>query len=76
LREKYYVHPAWTEAKVEVQSAAEEDACFLEVDKNDPVLIIKGLTFTESFEIIESVRTVYRGKGLSLYIGRQRIRIY
>ena len=76
LREKYYVHPAWTEAKVEVSAATEEESCLLQIDKNDPILVIKGLTFTESFEIIESVRTVYRGKDLSLYIGRQRIRTY
>jgi GntR family transcriptional regulator len=73
LLEKYYVHPAWTEAKVEVSAATEEEAGFLQIEKNDPVLIIKGLTFTDSFEIIESVLTVYRGKDLSLYIGRQHI---
>ncbi len=76
LREKYYVHPAWTEAKVEVSAATEEEAGFLRIEKNDPVLVIKGLTFTDSFEIIESVRTVYRSKGLSLYIGRQHIQTY
>jgi GntR family transcriptional regulator len=76
LREKYYVHPAWTEAKVEVSAATEEESCFLQIDKNDPILVIKGLTFSESFEVIESVRTVYKGKDLSLYIGRQRIRTY
>jgi GntR family transcriptional regulator len=74
LRDKYYVHPAWTEAKVEVRISTEEEADLLQIEKNEPVLIIKGLTFTKSFEIIESVRTVYKGKDLSLYIGRQRIR--
>ncbi len=74
LREKYYVHPAWTEARVEVSIATEEEALHLQVNKNDPVLIVKGLTFGDSFEVIESVLTVYRGKDFSLYIGRQRIR--
>jgi GntR family transcriptional regulator len=73
LRENYYINPAWTEAKMEVQCATEEEAHHLQIDISDPVLIVKGVTFTESFDIIESVRTVYRGKGLSLYIGRQRI---
>ncbi len=76
LRQKYFIHPAWTEAKVEVSTASEEEAGYLQVDKNDPVLIVNGLTFSKSFEIIESVHTVYRGKDLSLYIGRQRIHAY
>jgi GntR family transcriptional regulator len=76
LREKYYIHPAWTEAKVEVSTATEEEATFLQINKNDSILIVKGLTFSESFEIIESVHTVYKGKDFSLYIGRQRIRTY
>jgi GntR family transcriptional regulator len=76
LREIYYVHPSWTEAKVEVSAASEEEAGFLQIEKNDPVLIIKGLTFTDSFEIIECVSTVYRGRDLSLYIGRQHIQTY
>jgi GntR family transcriptional regulator len=73
LREKYYIHPAWTEAEIEATSASAEEAQALQLDKNAPVLVVRGITFTESFEVIETVRTVYRGKGLALYIGRQRI---
>lgn len=73
LREKYYINPAWTEAEMEAMPAAAEEAHHLQVEKGDPVLVVRGLTFTDSFEIVESVRTVYRGKGLALYIGRQRI---
>lgn len=73
LREQYYIYPAWTEATLEAQPAKPDEARFLELKENDPVLIVKGVTFTESFEVVESVRTVYRGKGLALYIGRQRI---
>jgi GntR family transcriptional regulator len=76
LREKYYIHPAWTEAKVEVSLATEEEANYLQINKNDPILIVNGLTFSKSFEIIESVHTVYKGKDFSLYIGRQRIHTY
>jgi GntR family transcriptional regulator len=73
LREKYYINPAWTEAEMEALSATAEEAGHLRIEKNDPVLVVRGITFTDSFEIVESVRTVYRGKGLALYIGRQRI---
>jgi GntR family transcriptional regulator len=76
LQEKYYIQPAWTEAKVEVSTASEKEATLLQINKNDPILIVKGLTFSKSFEIIESVHTVYKGKDFSLYIGRQRIRTY
>lgn len=73
LRKNYFVHPAWTEAAVEASAAAPEQARWLEIKNGDPVLIVRGLTFTESFDVVESVRTVYPGKGLAVYIGRQRL---
>jgi GntR family transcriptional regulator len=73
LRERYYINPTWTEAEVEAKHASAEEAHELQIEKNDPVLVINGITFTESFEVIESVRTVYRSKGLAIYLGRQRI---
>lgn len=73
LRQKYFVHPAWTEAAVEASSATSEHARLLEIKTGEPVLIIRGLTFTESFDVVESVRTIYPGKGLGVYIGRQRL---
>lgn len=73
LREKYYIYPAWTEAAVEAAAALAEEARLLNLKQGEPVLVVTGLTFTETFEIVESVRTIYPGKGLALYIGRQRI---
>jgi GntR family transcriptional regulator len=73
LRQKYFVYPAWTEAAVEASSATSEQSRLLEVKSGEPVLIVRGLTFTESFDVVESVRTVYPGKGLGVYIGRQRL---
>lgn len=73
LRQRYAVNPAWTEAEVQAQAASPEEAHYLQIEKNDPVLVIKGLTFSDSFEVVESVRTVYRSKGLAIYLGRQRI---
>jgi GntR family transcriptional regulator len=73
LRKKYFVYPAWTEAAVEASAATPEQARWLEIKAGDPVLMVRGLTFTESFDVVESVRTIYPGKGLAIYIGRQRL---
>jgi GntR family transcriptional regulator len=73
LRQNYFVYPAWTEAAVEASAATPEQARWLEIKAGDSVLIVRGLTFTESFDVVESVRTIYPGKGLAVYIGRQRL---
>jgi DNA-binding GntR family transcriptional regulator len=73
LRQKYFIYPAWTEAAVEAASALPEEAHLLGLKPGEPVLVVRGLTFTESFDVVESVRTTYPGKGLAVYIGRQRI---
>lgn len=73
LQQHYYIQPCWTEAEIEARGATAEEAGLLEILEGNPVLVVKGITFTESFEVIESVCTVYTGKSLSLYIGRQRI---
>ncbi len=72
LRERFYVHPYWTEAEVEALPAADEEARLLGVALGSPLLSVRGLTFTESFEVVESVRTIYRSR-LPVYIGRQRL---
>lgn len=73
LRGKYFVNPSWTEIDVQAVLASKEEASLLQIRTNDPLLVLRGKTFTDSFEPIETVRTTYIGKGLALYIGRQRI---
>lgn len=73
LREKYYVHPTWTEVEIEALPATNEEARLLKVKPGDPLLVVRGRTYTDTFDIIENVRTAYRGKGMALYIGRQRL---
>jgi GntR family transcriptional regulator len=73
LRQKFFIYPAWTEAVVEAASALPEEAHLLGLKPGEPVLVVRGITFNESFEIVESVRTIYPSRGLALYIGRQRI---
>ncbi len=73
LKQRYGVYPAWTEAVVEAASAIPEDAHRLGLKPGEPVLVVRGITFNESFEIVESVRTIYPSRGFTLYLGRQRI---
>ena len=72
LRDQYYIYPAWTEAEVTALTATEDESSLLGLDSQGPVLVVTGLTFTDSFEVVEAVRTVYPGGGFGLYIGRQR----
>ena len=61
LREQYYIYPTWTEAEMEALAATTEEADLLDIEPGDPVLVVRGLTYTESFDIVERVKTVYRG---------------
>jgi GntR family transcriptional regulator len=72
LRKQYYIYPAWTEAEMGARKATDEQAHLLKLEPESPVLVVRGLTYSDSFEIVESVETVYRGQGLALYVGRQR----
>ena len=73
LKQKFSVYPAWTEAVVEAAAALPEEATLLGVKVGEPVLVVRGITFNESFDIVESVRTIYPSRGFGLYIGRQQI---
>ncbi len=72
LRRKYQVYPAWTEAIVSARGATEEEARELNIGKNDVVLVVDGVTYTESFDTIEAITSVYNAGKVSLYMGRQR----
>lgn len=73
LRDRYFIHPAWTEAEVRASNPTPEEADLLGIGLDEPVLVVDGVTFTESFDMVEVVRTVYNGKSISLYMGRQRL---
>lgn len=73
LEKKYFIRAAWTEAEVHALPATPEEAELLQIQPNEPVLVICAQNFTASFEIVESVKTVYRGKSMGVYLGRQRI---
>jgi GntR family transcriptional regulator len=73
LREHYYIYPTWTETQIEAMAATPDQADLLEIRAADPVLVVSGITYTESFDVVESVMTVYRGRGLVLSFGRMKM---
>jgi GntR family transcriptional regulator len=73
LQKKYYIRPGWTEPEVDALPATAEEAQWLNLKPKEPVLVVRAQTFTDSFDIVEIVKTVYRGKSLGLYLGRQRL---
>jgi GntR family transcriptional regulator len=73
LRDKYNVYPMWAEAEIEARGAHPQEAELWGIEASEPVMAAYRLTYTESFEIIEYVESVYRGDRFTFYIGRQRI---
>ncbi len=72
LRKKYQVYPAWTEAIVSARGATAEEARELDIREDDVVLIVDGITYTDTFDTVEAVVSVYAADKVSLYMGRQR----
>ncbi len=73
LREKYGVYPAWAEAEIEARGALPHEAELWDIDVGQPVMVAYRLTYTETFDLIEYVQSVYRGDRFTFYVGRQRI---
>lgn len=73
LRDKYHVRPAWADAEIEAATASRMEARHLDLKTGAPVLVARRLTYSESFEVIETVRSVYRGDSFTFYTGRQNI---
>ena len=73
LRTRYGVYPAWAEAEIDARICTEDEGKWLDIPADQPVLVAHRLTFTESFELVEVVDSVYPGDRFPIYIGRQRI---
>ncbi len=73
FKEKYGIYPAWTEVVMQARLADQQEAELLKIEPGDALLIVKALSYTEKFEIIEKVVTKYVGKFMDLYLGRQKI---
>ena len=73
LREKYGIYPTWADAEIVATLATPEEAAHLGMKPGLPVLCADRLTYTRTFSVIESVRSVYCGDRFSFYTGRQYI---
>jgi GntR family transcriptional regulator len=73
LREKYSVYATWTDPEICAAAASETEARLLDLEPGAPVLVVDALTYTDTFDVVERVRTVYRGTDFWLYVGRQRV---
>ncbi len=73
LREKYQVVPTWADAEIQAMAATKQEASLLKSRAGQPVLVARRLTFAANYDVIESVRSVYRGDRFTFYTGRQYI---
>ncbi|MCX6066196.1 MAG: GntR family transcriptional regulator [Chloroflexi bacterium] len=73
LSEKYQVHPAWADAEIQSTTASPDVAQALRMRTGEPVLIAHRLSYTESFDVVEYVVSVYCGSRFTFYTGRQSI---
>lgn len=73
LRKNYQIHPAWTDAEVKARIANQKESDLLNISETTPVLVVKGITYTESFELVEAVHTIYNAGEVSLFMGRQKV---
>jgi len=73
MRHRFGVYPTWAEAEIEARLVNSQEAEWLAMSPLQAVLVAHRLTFTESFEVIETVDSVYPGDRFPIYIGRQRL---
>jgi GntR family transcriptional regulator len=71
--EKYHIYPAWADAEIQARTATPEIAQALRMRAGEPVLTAHRLTYTESFDIVEYVVSVYCGSRFTFFTGRQSI---
>ncbi len=65
--------PAWADALFEPLAATAEEAAHLQIAPGAPVLGVWRVTATETDQVCEYVRSVYRGDGFMLNINRYRL---
>jgi GntR family transcriptional regulator len=73
FRNQYHQFPAWADAEIQATTTTPEIAQALRMQINEPVLVAHRLTYTESFDIMEYVVSVYCGNRFTFFTGRQSI---
>lgn len=65
--------PAWADALFEPVAATPEEARHLEIEPGAPVLAVWRVTATDTDQVCEYVRSIYRGDGFMLHVNRYRL---
>ena len=65
--------PAWTDALFEPVAALPVEAQLLGIDPGAPVLAVWRVTVTDTDQVCEYVRSIYRGDGFMLNVNRYRL---
>ncbi len=73
LRAHYKLLPTWADAEIEARAATAEEAHLLHIEAEKPVLHARRVTFSENYDVLEFVYSVYSGERFTLYTGRQYI---
>ncbi len=72
--EKYKIVPSWADAEIEATTATKEEASLLKLKVGKPILSVRRVTFSASYDVIETVNSVYPGDRFTFYTGRQAVR--
>jgi GntR family transcriptional regulator len=73
IRSQYQIFPAWADAEIQATTTTPEIAQALHMQVIEPVLEAHRLTYTESFDIVEYVISIYCGNRFTFFTGRQSI---
>lgn len=73
MRRLWGYEPAWADAAIEPGVADEVIAKHLDIEVGTPVVIAWRVTSSEQDEVLEYVRSIYRGDGFALTVRRHKI---
>ena len=65
--------PAWADALFEPVAATEDEARHLQIAPGAPVLAVWRVTATDTDQVCEYVRSIYRGDGFMLHVSRYQL---
>lgn len=73
MTETWGIVPAWTDALFEPTAATSEEAGLLGIEKGAPVLVVWRATVTDTDQVVEYVKSIYKGDGFMLSVSRYRL---
>lgn len=73
IEDRWGIVPAWTDALFEPVAASEEQAAALQISVGSPLLTAWRVTMTENDQVVEYVKSTYRGGDFMLHVSRYRL---